>query len=223
VFLNTSIKTAEKPIFTRLAMSLGANVNFAKSVRGRTLKQTEEDARKYCETDSSAKFLVPFGLKDEPGSLLFDTFKRALMDAMDKHMVETPPTRVWIVAGSSFLVNVLSSIWPSSEFHIVQVGKTVYPDQLISVKHVFYKSEFKFGENSDVPTPYSSIPWYDAKLWKVVKQHGQDGDYIWNVGSVPTENEISWLENANTGLDINKMANAVHKIQKMRIRNIKAT
>jgi hypothetical protein len=236
IFLNTSIHAEKIPVLTRLAISLGANVNFAKSTKGRTLKQTEDDARKYCEKrDGSmsggdggenevagAKFLVPFGLKDEPGTVLFDTFKQALYSAIGRTMIETPPARVWIVAGSSFLVNVLASIWYSTEFHVVQVGKKIYEDQLIAVKHVLYKSEFKFAENTDVDTPYWSIPWYDAKLWKIVKQHGKDGDYIWNVGGVPTENEIKWLEMTRDETDITKIASAISKIQNMRIRTIKS-
>ena len=193
VFLNTFIGVREKPILTRLAMAMGANIEFTRNPRGRTLKDTEDDARAYCDKDPTNRFLVPFGLKDEPGSVLFETFKRAIMEALGER-VRNAPRRLWIVAGSSFLVTVLNSIWPETEFHIVQVGKTVYDDQLIAIRHVKYKSEYRFAENTEVLPPYQSIPWYDAKLWKLVKEHGQDGDCIWNVAGLPSENEIRILQ-----------------------------
>lgn len=32
-----------------------------------------------------------------------------------------------------------------------------------------------------------SVPWYDAKLWQFVLQHGEAGDFIWNVAAVPED------------------------------------
>lgn len=211
VFLNTFAGVREKPILTRLAMAMGANIEFTRNPRGRTLKDTENDARAYCERDPQNRFLVPFGLKDEPGSVLFETFKKALIEALGDR-VKRAPRRLWIVAGSAFLVTVLNSIWPETEFHIVQVGKTVYEDQLIAIRHVKYKSEYRFAENTEVMPPYQSIAWYDAKLWKLVKQYGQDGDCIWNVAGLPNENEIRALQQ-------NK--NMVEKIQEMRAKEIR--
>ena len=39
-----------------------------------------------------------------------------------------------------------------------------------------------------------SVPWYDAKLWQFVKQHGQAGDFIWNVAAVPDDVEAAAAE-----------------------------
>jgi hypothetical protein len=52
-----------------------------------------------------------------------------------------------------------------------------------SPKSSLFISEKKYMESvnpSDVP-PYDSLDVYDAKIWIFVKQHGQDGDFIWNV------------------------------------------
>ena len=40
----------------------------------------------------------------------------------------------------------------------------------------------------------SSVPWYDAKLWQFVLQHGEEGDFIWNVARVPEDVEEAAAE-----------------------------
>lgn len=37
-----------------------------------------------------------------------------------------------------FLLDILHSIWPETIYLVVQVGKTVWPDQLEDKKHVLY-------------------------------------------------------------------------------------
>ncbi len=40
----------------------------------------------------------------------------------------------------------------------------------------------KFWERALVLPPYPSVSTYDAKVWQFVLEHGNDGDYVWNVG-----------------------------------------
>ena len=92
------------------------------------------------------------------------------------------PKRIWIVAGSAILVNVLYVVFPKTFFNVIQVGKTVWADQLDEKRTKFYKSDEKFYDIAKEQPPYPTVATYDAKLWKFVKMHGEDGDYIWNVG-----------------------------------------
>jgi hypothetical protein len=92
-----------------------------------------------------------------------------------------------MVAGSGFLLDVLHSIWPDTVYMVVQVGKTIWPDQLENKKHVFFTAPERFGDTAPLQPPYQTVPWYDAKLWQFAVKNWEDGDCIWNVGAVPKD------------------------------------
>ena len=102
----------------RLAEELGAAVHLTDSLTGRSLADTQADARRYCE-DNSERYLLPFGLKSSRGELYFDLFREAILEAIPAGM--SAPRRLWLVGGSGFLFDVLSSIWPETLLLIVQV------------------------------------------------------------------------------------------------------
>ena len=139
---------------------------------------------------------MPFGLGSPPGTLLFDSFYAALVEALGFHesVIKYHPRRLWVVAGSGFLMSVLHHIWPDTEFMVVQVGRKIYPDQLEKIKHQFFVAPEPFADNALRQPPYDTVPWYDAKLWQFVEQHGEDGDYIWNVGKIPKDVELTVRE-----------------------------
>lgn len=180
VFLNT-YEYGEKQKLTLLAQALGAKIFFSSENTGRTLKATEEASRIYRDQDPDNRFLAPFGLKDKPGSFLFQSFHEALSEAVAAHQIT--PKRLWVVAGSAFLVSALHSVWPTTHFMIVQVGKAVWPDMLEGINHTFFVAPEKFPQNARQQPPYRTVPWYDAKVWQFVLQVGEDGDYIWSVGA----------------------------------------
>ena len=48
-----------------------------------------------------------------------------------------------------------------------------------------YKCELDFSDSvaaEDAP-PFPSVPTYDAKAWKFIKQHASKGALFWNVGA----------------------------------------
>ena len=93
------------------------------------------------------------------------------------------PVRIWLVAGSATLLKALYKVFPTSYFLVVQVGKTIWPDQIEHGKRTqLYKSPHKFHERANKQPPYPTVSTYDAKLWEFVTKYGQGGDYIWNVG-----------------------------------------
>ena len=140
---------------------------------------------------------MPFGLRGKPGEANFDLFKEALMEALGlapgqgvgQGTVHQAPTRLWLVAGSGFLLDVLHSIWPTTKYMVVQVGKKVWPDQLENKLHQLFVAPEHFGDTALSQPPYPTVPWYDAKLWQFASQHWESGDCIWNVGSVPNDPE----------------------------------
>lgn len=184
IFLNTKID-AEKPPLVQLAEGLGAAVHISDSATGRTLEMTQNEALKYQQADPNNRMMLPFGLKSKKGEKYFDLFYDALCDAIPRELLLQPPTRLWLVGGSAFLFDVLTYIWPSTEFHLVQVGKTIWPDQLEGKRVHLYVAPEKFGQVAKAQPPYKTVPWYDAKVWQFIQQHGRNGDYIWNVGCVP--------------------------------------
>lgn len=184
IFLNTKVD-AEKPPLVQLAEALGATVHLSDSTTGRTLEMTQNEALKYQQCDPDNRMMLPFGLKSKKGEKYFDLFFAALSDAIPRDLLLQPPSRLWLVGGSAFLFDVLTYIWPDTEFHLVQVGKTIWPDQLEGKRVQLYVAPEKFGQLAKSQPPYKTVPWYDAKVWQFVQRHGKNGDYIWNVGCVP--------------------------------------
>ncbi|MGB3467020.1 MAG: hypothetical protein WBA74_17195 [Cyclobacteriaceae bacterium] len=146
------------------------------------IKNLQKKAYDYCMRNKSRKY-ISFGCNT-------DSFKyflqKNIISALPKTFIY--PKRIWCVAGSGTLLDVFSKIWPMSEFHVVQVGKTIWPDQRgINDDGTFnYYSELyiapeRFNENAEILPPYKSVLNYDAKIWRFVLLYGKEGDLIWNV------------------------------------------
>ena len=56
-------------------------------------------------------------------------------------------------------------------------------------KHILFIAPEIFGDTALSQPPYRTVPWYDAKLWQFAVEHWQQGDCIWNVGSVSGDPE----------------------------------
>ena len=166
---------ADKAEFVNLAKQYGARIIYPKIP---SLKFVKKRAAKYAAQDPS-RYLLPFGLRSEE---TFTLFRKALLKVLAN---EKPPRRLWLVAGSGFLLDVLHSIWPDTKFMVVQVGKKIWPDQLEGKKHELFIAPENFTETAATQPPYNTVPWYDAKLWQFFTEHCQKGDCIWNVGGMP--------------------------------------
>jgi hypothetical protein len=134
-------------------------------------------------------YKIEFGMQnDDYLKLLIQNIKIAWINSDDQKRINKEPKRLWLVAGSGTILKALDTIFPNTQFMVVQVGKKIWPDQLhrISKKSpnsILFISNLTFYQNVPIDDrpPYDSLASYDAKLWKFVKQHGQDGDFIWNV------------------------------------------
>lgn len=161
--------SAETPLMplSRRAAEYGVILRYG----GPYLAACQETAAKFAaEVDGQ---LLPFGL-DDPH------FKDCLTTAIQKN-VNFKPKRIWLVAGSGVLLNVLYRVFPRTYFLVVQVGRKIWPDQTEPKRTKIYISPHKFIENTNKPPPYKSVVNYDAKLWEFVKKYGRSGDYVWNV------------------------------------------
>ncbi len=187
MFVNTPSKVRMLPPLVEFGKShLGIKYDFAKDIKGRSLYDTNEDAKKYVSENPQKRILLPFGLKDEK---TITDFAGILKDAI-KDIPQ--PKRMWMVAGSGMLLEVFHRIWPNTKYMVVQVGKNVDPASLLhnGVKDELFVAPERFKDMAEIEPPYETLSWYDAKLWRFVLQGAQEGDYIWNVATFP---ELSGL------------------------------
>ena len=172
IFLSSYDKS--NPELVNQAKKYGATIIYPKK---HVLKIVQKIAEKYASKKSN-RLLLPFGLRNEQN---FKLFREALLEVLKD---EQQPKRLWLVAGSGFLLDVLHSIWSETEFMVVQVGRKVWPDQLENKKHQLFIAPESFTETAKSQPPYKTVPWYDAKLWQFFEKFNQKDDCIWNVGSL---------------------------------------
>lgn len=134
------------------------------------------EAEKYVSKNGG--FLVDFGLNEiKICNLIEDKLREEIKITEFPSKVK----RIWLVAGSCVILNVLYKVFPDAEFNVVQVGKNI-EGKYNPKNTIAYKSSYKFPESTRILPPYKSISTYDAKVWEFVLKYGKDGDYILNVG-----------------------------------------
>ena len=123
-----------------------------------------------------AKYL-PFGLKHESVvaggvRIFYDNFKDTNIETM------------WSVFSTGVLSRTLQIALSTTKFNAVAVARNVQDGELGRAK--FYTHDRAFLKPSRIQTPFDSIQTYDAKGWELLKTHGQQGDWFWNVaGNMP--------------------------------------
>jgi len=123
-----------------------------------------------------AKYL-PFGLKHE---MVVAGGVRVFNDNFKDTNIET----MWTVFSTGVLSRTLQIALPNTKFNAVAVARNVQDGELGRAK--FYTHDRPFLKSSRVQTPFDSIQTYDAKGWELLKTHGQQGDWFWNVaGNMP--------------------------------------
>ncbi len=118
--------------------------------------------------------LLPFGLNDP-------VFIYYLAHAINMVKGNINPKRLWLVCGSGVLLHTLYYVFPTTYFLGVQVGKTIWPDEIDPCRTRIFIHPQGFIEDANDMPPYNAISNYDAKLWYFIKLYGEPGDYIWNV------------------------------------------
>ncbi|PRP81491.1 hypothetical protein PROFUN_10931 [Planoprotostelium fungivorum] len=165
-------KRSPRHPLTQKAGSLGADIIEIR--RGAHLKEVQQAAEEYTtERKDEGTVLLPLGLHTPQ---FIDILTRQVHEAITKthpHLMQHPPKRMWLVVGSATILAALHKIWPQTHFLCVQVE---------GMNHTIYIAPERFDQISRRLPPYPSVCTYDAKLWQFVEDHGEDGDYIWNVG-----------------------------------------
>jgi hypothetical protein len=147
-------------------------------------------AKKY---DNDKKtFIIPFGFDSEKiKKLLIESISAAWDKEAESGNLNTTfygdrkrySGRIFVVGGSTTLLNSLYLVFPAARFLVVQVGKKIWPDQIDSSRTIIKIAPERFFEPAAIKAPYPSVDTYDEKVWRFVLSCGEDDDLIWNVGS----------------------------------------
>ena len=153
------------------AIGYGVNMQF---VANGMLSVTEKRARDYVAEDIINRKLIPIGFSCPSVIKEISDLARSL---------PIIPTEVWSVGSSGTLTRGLQDAWPNAEFHCVSVGHRMGKEELGIAKPYVCDIPFsKMVKPEDAP-PFPSVPYYDAKAWKFIKQHAKPGALFWNVGA----------------------------------------
>jgi hypothetical protein len=89
------------------------------------------------------------------------------------------PRETWCLAGSGLLCRALCEAWPTTRINAVNLGM---PHLAIDKSRVtLFEAPEKPEEPAQIPPPYPSALYYDAKIWRFAQIHGGEGAFIWNV------------------------------------------
>ena len=99
---------------TLMAQRLGAQI---KQVPHGYLRTVQKRAEEYCH--QTGALLAPFGF-DVPGA--------AQTIAAVARSIGIQPDEVWCAGGSGVLARGLAQAWPNASLHVVQVGRTLSPN-----------------------------------------------------------------------------------------------
>jgi 16S rRNA G966 N2-methylase RsmD len=176
LFLAKPNKPWQRHIATNDALSYG-NVDLHEIPNG-SLKILQQKGEEYHKNNKDS-YMMAFG----GGSPLYiKELEKSLRAAIPKTI---KPTRIWCVAGSTTVLNVLYKIFPKSKFIAVQVGKKVWPDQIDIKRTTLYVSDERYVDEAAIKPPYPANSHYEQKMWKFFLKYGQSGDYIFNVAGDP--------------------------------------
>jgi hypothetical protein len=173
LFLPKPMGNSKRTSLTNYAMSFGS-VELHEMPAD--LKTLQRHAMEYYKKNDNS-YLLAFG-GNEP-LYLKELCKSIKMAIKDLHI---NPSRIWLVAGSATILNVLYKVFPTTYFCVVQVGKKIWPDQLDVKRTTLYVSDESFLDRAKIQPDYPTVSTYDAKLFTFFLKYGLKDDYIWNVG-----------------------------------------
>lgn len=168
---------------TRMAKQLGASV----LTKFRSVDAAER--RLMRDYPPHKGTIIPFGMLDS-------TFQEHLISAFIEAWPKShQPRRVWIACGSCVILRALAAaLPPNTVYCIVQVGVSVWPDVLdefIPDRYILYDvrkridpiNGYTFVMPARILPPWESYDNYDAKIYELLLQHAEEGDYVMNVAS----------------------------------------
>lgn len=135
-------------------------------------------AKDYEGESPKTRYLLPWGLADPEFMRILEENIRKVSK---KHRIN--PKVIWVTVGSGTLFETLASVFPDAVFNLVTVGADYKPSSTAlsdRIKNIYQAPE-KFDQKAKITPPFQSNPWYDAKLWRFILDHGGNNDLVWNV------------------------------------------
>lgn len=143
------------------------------------LKNARIEAMKYIVQNPKV-MLIPFGFGD-------DIFDQILFETLKITNEKSPiyPKVVWMAVGSGTILKAFAKLFPDIQINVVRIGAHIDLSDILKPERVkIFDAPEKFWEDTRILPPYKSVPSYDAKVWRFVKSHAKDGDFVLNVAKI---------------------------------------
>ncbi len=149
----------------RKLCSLG-NVSFIPLQTAYNKRVYEKEARKYAK--SHGAHFMPAGFDYAPFTECFIAIAQAL---------PIQPEEVWVAAGSGTTSRCLARAWPTAFVNTVNLGMIRTPKMAGKVFRVPERPR----EKAELPPPYPSESYYDAKIWRFVPVLPESTTLVFNM------------------------------------------
>ena len=159
--------------YQKRALKYGANIHW---VANGMLQVTKKRALDYYNEDPIHRRLLQLGLDDQRVREDIRDLAKNIEQDYDINISE-----VWSVGSSGTLTRGLQMAFPDKDVHVVSVGHSMKQNEV--GRATLHRSDLKFTDEikeEDKP-PFPSVPTYDAKAWKIMREHAKPGALFWNV------------------------------------------
>ena len=155
----------------QVAMELGAEMRFYRVAAMPNL-QTK-----------AAEFAQKHGYLFAPLGLRHPLVTAAIVATADKisKKLGSSPEQVWSAMSTGVLSRGLQLAWPDADFHGVAVARNIQAGERGSATIHSHPYPFTTDEMPGLRPPFPSASNYDAKVWRYMIQHADDGALFWNV------------------------------------------
>jgi hypothetical protein len=160
--------------YQKKALEYGADIHW---VANGMLQVTKKRALDYYNEDPVHRRLLQLGLDDQRVREDIRDLAKNIEQDYDINISE-----VWSVGSSGTLTRGLQMAFPDKDVHVVSVGHSMKQNEV--GRATLHRSDLKFTQEvkeEDTP-PFPSVPTYDAKAWKIIREHAKPGALFWNVG-----------------------------------------
>ena len=160
--------------YQKKALEYGADIRW---VANGMLQVTKKRALDYYNEDPVHRRLLQLGLDDQRVREQIRDLAKNIEQDYNINISE-----VWSVGSSGTLTRGLQMAFPDKDVHVVSVGHSMKQNEV--GRATLHRSDLKFTDEvkeEDKP-PFPSVPTYDAKAWKIMREQAKPGSLFWNVG-----------------------------------------
>lgn len=180
IFAEIDPKTKALHEFTSLAKKYGAHI-----VATNNLCSAEQMSKNFLRKNDLF-YKIPLGFDSpEYKNLMLKQVQDQWLNL--KETLPRLPKNLWISVGSGVLAQIFSKILDEN-IHLngLDVHVLKPDDERISClkknpRFTLFSSDLEFCDPAHLRPNIPSNLYYDAKIWKLITEHGEDGDVWWNV------------------------------------------